>query len=130
MKKTIIKFIFSGGLATAVNLIALHFFTEVVGLWYLYSAIVSFLIAFSVGFTMQKFWTFNGDHELGGRWQLIMYLTLNLFNLGVNSLGLFLLVEKIGLWYIFAQIIMSGLIAISSFIIYNKVIFKTKFSSI
>ena len=130
MKKTIIKFIFSGGLATAVNLIALYFFTEVVGLWYLYSAIVSFLIAFSVGFTMQKFWTFNGDHERKGKWQLIMYLTLNLFNLGINSLGLFLLVEKIGLWYIFAQIIMSGLIAISSFIIYNKVIFKTKFSSI
>jgi putative flippase GtrA len=126
----IIKYIFSGGLATAVNLIALYFFTEVMGWWYLYSAVASFLVAFCVGFTMQKFWTFNGDHERRGRWQLAMYLILNLFNLGLNSLGLFLLVEKTGLWYIFAQIIMSGSIAISSFIIYRKVIFKPKFSSI
>ena len=130
MNITIIKYIFAGGSATLVNLIALYFFTEIVGWWYLYAAIASFLIAFSVSFTLQKFWTFDGDHQWKKRWQLPAYLVLNLFNLGINSLGLFLLVEKIGLWYILAQILMSGLIAISSFIIYNKVIFKPKISSI
>jgi putative flippase GtrA len=126
----IIRYLFSGGIATAVNLAALYFFTEIVGWWYVYSAVASFLVAFSVGFSLQKFWTFNGDHEQKGRWQLVMYLLLNLFNLGLNALGLYLLVELLGLWYILAQIVMSGLLAVFSFVLYKKVIFKPKFSSI
>jgi len=121
---TIIKFLISGGTATVVDLIALYYFTDIMKLWYMMSAMLAFVIAFGVSFTLQKFWTFNGQHARRKREQVPMFLTVNLINLGINSIGMYLLVDKVGLWYIFAQIILSATIAFMSFFIYRYIIFK------
>jgi putative flippase GtrA len=126
----IIKFLISGGTATLVDLFLLYGFTDLLKIWYLGSAVMAFVFAFMVSFGLQKFWTFNGEHSRQSKEQLIMYLSVNLVNLGINSAGIYLLVDKVGAWYLFSQVMMSGLIAFESYFVYKLVIFKESTSVI
>jgi len=123
---TIGRYLFAGGIGALTNISLLFVFTEYVGLYYLVSASLSFILACCVGFLLQKFWTFQERSIESMHTQAIGYLTISTVNFFLNTALLYFLVEKIHLWYIFAQVIASGLIAISSFLLYRYVIFLEK----
>jgi len=60
--RQIVKYLISGASAASVTLGGLFVLTHFLGLWYLLSAIISFIAAFFVSFFLQKYWTFC-DHD-------------------------------------------------------------------
>jgi len=123
----VIKYVISGGIAAVVNLLSLYVFTEFLGIWYLYSSILAFLVAITFSFTLQKFWTFR-DHNISKiNLQAPQFLIVSVVNnVLINSLLLYIFVELFGLWYILAQIIAGLIVAIISYYIFSKFIFKPK----
>jgi putative flippase GtrA len=75
---------------------------------------------------MQKFWTFGDSETSGMHIQASSYFLVALLNLGINALLLYILVQYVALWYLFAQVLIDGLLAISSFLIYKFVIFNRR----
>ncbi|MFA5318145.1 MAG: glycosyltransferase [Patescibacteria group bacterium] len=122
--KVFAKYLISGCTAAATDLGLLFIFTDLAGLWYVFSAAIAFAAAFFVSFFLQKFWTFRDNSRDKMRSQMAVYLSVGLINLGVNSYGLYLLVEYLSLWYLLAQIIMGIGIAVYSFLIYKFFIFS------
>lgn len=120
------KFLVSGTIGAGVNLLILYVLTEYVGLHYLLSACVSFLIASSVGFVLQKFWTFTDRSADHVRRQAIGFFIVGAINLGLNIMLLAFFVETMHFWYMFAQVVASFLIAFSSFLLYRYVIFSRR----
>ncbi|MFA5987833.1 MAG: GtrA family protein [Candidatus Paceibacterota bacterium] len=120
----VVKFVIAGGSAAVINLVCLYILTEFFGLWYLASSALSFLIAFGVSFVAQKYWTFQDGSRDGMGGQLFVYLLAQATNLFLNTLFMYILVDVFGLWYMLAQIIVGLSIAVGSFIVYNKFIFK------
>lgn len=120
----IFRFLLSGGTALLTDLAVLYLFTDVFGVWYLASAVIAFIFAFFVSFLLHKFWTF-GDHSREDfHTQMSMYFFITVINLALNTLLMYLLVEKIGLQYIVAQIAASALIAVGSFFTYQRFVFR------
>jgi len=119
------RFVVAGGLATLVNLGLLYILTDVAGIWYLLSAVVSFIAAFFVSFTLQKFWTFEDSSHEGMHVQAGIFFLVAAGNLGLNTLFLYVLVEYALLHYLLAQVIVSAFIAVENFLIYRYVIFRT-----
>lgn len=122
--RQIIKFLISGLTVALVNFSLLYFFTEFIKIWYLFSVVLSFILAFAVSFTLQKSWTFKDRSLEKVNFQLLSYLGVTLMNLLINVAVVYLLVEKLGFWYMLAQLVANGLIAVESFIIYKFMIFK------
>lgn len=124
--KVIVKYIISGGTAAVVDLTCLYVFTDFFKIWYIISASLSFLIAFFISFSLQKFWTFrdNGREKIFR--QMSLYFIVGVANLLLNAGGMYLLVDKFGIMYILAQIIMGALLGSSSFLIYKFIIFEKK----
>ena len=120
----VLRYLFSGGTAFGVNFFSLYFFTEWVGLYYLVSVVVAFLIAVVVSFVLQKFWTFKNNYKTDLHRQAKSYMAVAIINTGFNTLLVFFLVEYVGLHYLTSQFISSGLIAIESFFVYQIFIFK------
>jgi putative flippase GtrA len=121
----ILKFLISGGTAAVVDLGLLYLFTDVLHVWYLFSAAIAFIAAFVVSFSLQKFWTFD-NHDLDVmHTQLAMYLVLALIGLGINTVSMYGLVDHAGLHYIGAQILTSAIIAIGNFFAYKHFIFTS-----
>ncbi|MBI1998844.1 MAG: GtrA family protein [Parcubacteria group bacterium] len=122
----VVRYLISGGTAAFVSLSSLFILTEIAGVWYLASSILSFIAGFIVSFTLQKFWTFEDTRrEVVGR-QLILYLVATGSALGVNTALLYVAVDVFGLWYMLAQFLISGIIAVGSFFVYNMLIFQKK----
>src|SRR3989338_7769623 len=121
---TILKFFINGILAAVIHLGILYYLTDFLGVWYVGSTMIAYAIAFLFSFSLQKFWTFQESGFDKIRWQAPIYFIVGAINLGLNGVGIYLVVEKLHIWYILAQIIVSGLIAIESFVIYRYFIFK------
>jgi glycosyltransferase involved in cell wall biosynthesis len=122
----IVKFLITGTIAAFLNIALLYLLTEYARLWYLASSVVSFLIALAANFAMQKYWTFRSTSGGDTRRQLPSFVLLQLVNLGLNSLLLFALVEYLHVWYVFAQFIVSLLLACFTFVVNRALIFRKR----
>lgn len=122
----ILRYLVAGGIAAAVDLSILYFLTTILGIWYLFSAIIAFLFAFGVSFYLQKFWTFADRSVDRLSSQMIFYFIITSINLSLNTLLMFAFVDGLHWPYLFAQIIVSALIAGESFFVYQKFIFKLR----
>jgi putative flippase GtrA len=120
----IVRYIISGGTAAFVNILFLYIFTDIFGWWYLMSAVVAFLFGFAVSFGMQKFWTFRDHSTDNVHVQASIYLIVCIANLLWNTFLMYMFVDIFGMWYILAQIFAGGIVALSSFFIYRKFVFK------
>jgi dolichol-phosphate mannosyltransferase len=109
------RFLISGTCAALVNIATLYVFVAYVRLWYIPASVISFLVAFTCNFVLQKYWTFKSLDRQAIRRQLPLHFIAAFTNLILNVLILYMLVEYVHLWYITGQIITSALIAIESF---------------
>jgi len=120
----LIKFGISGAIAALITISLLYFFTDILKIWYLLSSVIAYATAITINFFMQKFWAFGGDHQKKISRQFVLFFSINLINLFLNTDGLYLLVDKIKLFYITAQILMAVILALISFTFYKFLIFK------
>lgn len=119
-----IKYVFSGGTAAVVDFVLLYSLTDLIGFWYLYSAIMAYVASFFTAFFLQKFWTFR-DSNLGRmKKQLTIYASIAVASLALNSIMMYFLVSILFVWYLAAQFISSGILAIGSFLINKAITFR------
>lgn len=122
--KKIFKFLIAGGIATAVDLLLLFFFTDILGIWYLLSATISYSLAFIVSFGLQKFWTFRDLSTDKIKKQFFYYLLMTFITLFLNLFFLYILVEFFKVYYLLARFIIGLFLALNRFLINNFLIFK------
>lgn len=118
----IFRFLSTGAIGLSVNLGIFHTL-YVLGVPYLAGSISALLIAMIVGFVLQKHWTFEERSRERTRTQFMLYVTLSLCNLGVNTLIVYLLVEYANVYYLIAQAVGAGLVAFTSYAVYKHYIF-------
>lgn len=124
--KRIVRYIISGGTAAFVLFVGLFVLHGVLGLWYLAASGIAFVLSVVVSFTLQKFWTFEDTAtHLMGR-QFTAYCVIAVANLLINTMFMYFLVSVLGLWYLAAQFIVGGIVAVWSFFIYHKLIFQRR----
>lgn len=119
-----IKYLIAGGIAALVDLSLLYFFTDILGVWYLSSACLAFVVAFFVSFFLQKFWTFRDSNKEQMYKQMGAYLAVALTNFALNAALMYIFVDGFKIWYMLAQFVISGLIACQSYFVYNFFIFN------
>lgn len=121
----VVRFIISGGTSALVDLILLYLLHEVGGFYYLLSAILAFIGAFGVSFTLHKYWTFK-SHEEETHKQVIIYLGTSLFGLFLNTTLMYVFVDFFHIQVMLSQIFVGAIVACSSFFISRNFVFKYK----
>lgn len=120
----VLRYLAAGGMGAATNLATLYALTEFFHVWYLFSSIIAVSVSFIVSFILQKFWTFRSMDLDRVPVQLPMHLSLSFANLVLNTVLMYLLVDYIHLWYMLAQVIVAGVLAVANYTIYRLYIFK------
>ncbi len=113
----LLKFSISGVIAAFVHLGMLYFLTEFFHWWYVWSTSIAFIVAFFVSFILQKFWTFESAFTKKIHIQISAHFFLATLNLLLNNILVYFLVEYGQVWYIYAQIIVTIIIATETFFI-------------
>lgn len=120
------RFIVAGSCAFAVNIAALYFFTDVLGIYYLFSTVMAFFVALTVSFTLQKFWTFRDHSRDHLHIQIPAYAGMQFVNVTLNAALMYVFVEYLHIWYLYSQIVISLMLAVAVFFINKSFIFKPR----
>ena len=122
--KSLIKFIFAGGLSGGTDLLLLFIFHGLLGLDIVFSTSLAFILSFLISFSLQKFWTFRNYHRGKMIHQLFLYMSNAFLGLGLNAILMHLLVNKYNVWYILSQLVVNLAIGFWNFVVYRFIIFK------
>ncbi|MFO7711223.1 MAG: glycosyltransferase family 2 protein [Candidatus Woesearchaeota archaeon] len=108
------KFSLIGFMGTLINIIVLYLLTES-GVWYIFSALVAFIIAMSHNFILNKLFTFKEKLRRSLAQRFIKFAVVSCSALAVNLVILYALTES-GLFYLFSQVIAIGIALLINFL--------------
>lgn len=114
-----VRFLATGACATLLNVVLLWLLCGGLGMPYLPASVLSFSTALLCNFAVQKIWTFSaaGAARVGA--QGVQFIATNVFNLALNTGILYLLVERLAVSYLIAQILSSAMVAANSYCAYR-----------
>lgn len=113
--KQFIKFAFVGLIGTFINVAILYLLTENLGIYYLFSATISFIIAMTNNFIWNKLWTFEEKINLNLAGKYIKFSLVSVVALIINLFFLYIFTEIFGIYYIISQILAIGISLIINF---------------
>lgn len=119
-----VRFIIAGGTSAFVDLTLLFVLHEVLHIYYLSSAVLAFLGAFGVSFTLHKYWTFKSHQEETHK-QALLYLVTQFCGLLLNTSLMYIFVDLLKVNVMLSQVFAGILVAFCSFFIARNLVFKT-----
>ncbi|MEK6858989.1 MAG: GtrA family protein [Nanoarchaeota archaeon] len=111
-----------GIIAFLMDLALLAFLTEIIGLFYLVSAFISFICAASIHYTISRFFVFTTTSRSFKR-GYAYFIAIAVFNLFLLLVLLRLFVENAGVHYIVARVMVGALVSVWGFLINKKLTF-------
>ncbi len=118
-----LRFGFVGASVSIAHLALVYLLTDIVGVWYLYSTIISYSIATIINFFLQKFYVMRHMDVAGTHIQFVKYVLLALVCLALNTFGMYMLVHMLGILYLYAQVLVIGGLTIFTFFVSRTYVF-------
>lgn len=128
MRETVlrlVRFFISGATGAVVHIGVLTFLVELAQLHPVPASAGGFIVAFGISFTLQKYWTFKNNQEGAAGRQMAIYFGIQVMNLLLNMLAMYVFVEIFRFQYQISQILVIGAIAIEAYVLYKKFVFIT-----
>ena len=118
-----IFFIIGCGCAV-LDLALIYILTDIVGIWYLLSGVLSFVVTASVNFALNKRFTFrNTSTEY--RKQYSQFIIVAIMGLMINTSVLYLCTSVLGIWYLVSRVVSSLVAMVWNYLMNSKVVFRT-----
>lgn len=122
----VVRFCISGGVSTILGFTILYVFTEYIGIWYLLSSVMSFIICDIFSFIIKKFWVFEEKDIKEARLQIFLYFVLSMMYLITNTILMFISVEYMHIQYIISQVIIIFILLMPNYFITQKIFIAQK----
>jgi putative flippase GtrA len=110
------KFAVVGVINTLINLAVLFALTDFFQVYYMFSAVIAFLVAVTNSFVMNKTWTFNEKLRHRAKSKYAKFITVSVIALISNLFFLYIFVEIFMLWYMSAQVLAIALTFMINFL--------------
>ena len=106
----LIRYGFVGGVAFVADYASLYIFTEWLGVQYLVSAAIAFIIGLTFNYILSNLIVFT-THRLNNRWlEFSIFAIIGVIGLGLNELIMYCACEMIGMHYMIAKLISTALV--------------------
>lgn len=114
--KQILRFGVVGGTAFLIDYGVLFCLTEFAGFNYLVSACISFIVSVIYNYVLSILWVFDARQDRSKTAELAVFIGLSVVGLGLNQLGMWLLVDLAGIYYMLAKIVVTAVVMVYNFI--------------
>lgn len=110
------RYVFVGGTAFVVDFFFLYFFSDICGIYYLISAVLSFIISVLVNYIMSTKWVFNQDNIENKVLEFNLFILISTIGLVFTEILLYLFTDIIGLYYLISKIISAIIVLFWNFL--------------
>jgi putative flippase GtrA len=119
-----VRYFFVGGLAFVADFIFLYLLTSKFGIYYLFSAAISFILGLIINYFLSKAWVFNRT-VLKNKFAEFWFVALiSVIGLLFNELFLWIFTDKAHIYYLFSKIISAGIVFWWNFLARKFTIFR------
>ncbi|WP_407454494.1 GtrA family protein [Methanobrevibacter sp.] len=110
------RYIFVGGTAFVVDFFFLYFFSDICGIYYLISAVLSFIISVLVNYVMSTKWVFNQDNIDNKVLEFNLFILISTIGLVFTEILLYFFTDIVGLYYLISKIISAIIVLFWNFL--------------
>lgn len=109
------RYAFVGGIATVIDW-AVFFVATVMGLYYMISGVLAFLAGLFVNFVLSKKFVFSGEkNKHSASTEFVVYAIIGVMGLLITEVIMFLLTEKLQLYFMIPKIIATAVVFVWNF---------------
>ena len=124
-KNQVFRFLLVGGFCALQNTFLLYLLTTVIGWHYAISTATVTILINSIGYCLNRRYTFKLQKRKNNFWQgLLKYQLVMLSSFLTVLLSMYILVEIVRIWYLYAHILISIAMAVYNFLMHRKWTFK------
>ncbi|WP_458454920.1 GtrA family protein [Methanobrevibacter sp.] len=109
------RYIFVGGTAFIVDFVTLYFFSEICGIYYLFSGVLSFLISVLVNYQMSTKWVFNPDKIDNKILEFNLFIIISAVGLIFIEILFYFFTDILGIYYLLSRVISAILVMFWNF---------------
>lgn len=113
--KPFVKYCIVGTVGTFIDLASLYLFVEYFKIPVISASVISFILAVTNNFLFNKIWTFRNKSK-NYRKLYIKFLIVSLVGLGLTVMSMHIMVNIIGIWYMFAKALTSLIVLTWNFL--------------
>jgi len=110
------KFGIVGVIAFIIDYGVLIFLTEVCGVYYLLSSMISFVVSVIFNYLASMKYVFSGKDGMSKQKEFIIFVILSVIGLGINQLGMWIMVDKLNIFYMFSKIFVTAVVMVWNFV--------------
>lgn len=118
------RFIGAGSLVFVVDILLLYVCTDLLGINYLLSNILSFCVALLVSYLLAIKWVFRYRKLTNVSLEFTMFSLIGLTCLASNEFAIWFLVEVMAVYYLAAKVLATGFTFIFSFLLKKMFLFR------
>ena len=100
----------------------MYVLTSIVGIHYLVSNVLSLAVVYPVGFALNKLFNFRTRGRAGA--ELLRYYIVSIAAFAASLVAIALLVEVLHVWYLTANVIVTGAQVVLSFALLDRWVFR------
>lgn len=122
----LIRYFVSGGVAFVVDASLLYLLTEVVGLHYLLSTVISYSVGLVITYLFSILWVFDNRSVNNKLAEFAIFATIGVMGLGLTSFFMWLFTSCFGVFYLLSKIITTIIVFIWNFVAKKLLLFRRK----
>ncbi len=112
----IMKFGVVGVIAFLIDYGVMIILTEALGVHYLLSALVSFTVSVIFNYLASMRFVFSGKEGMSKRTEFTIFIVLSVIGLGINELGMWILVDHMHVFYMISKIFVTAVVMVWNFV--------------
>ncbi len=116
LAQQLVRFGFVGIAATLIDYGIMVLLTELFGVNYLISSMISFCVSVVFNYIMSITWVFNVTGERKKAQDMTVFLVLSVIGLGINQLIMWIAVDKLHIFYMISKIGATAVVMVYNFI--------------
>ncbi len=111
-----VKFGAVGAVCFLIDYLFMIVLTELLGLHYLLSSGISFVVSVTVNYLLSMRYVFHGKKGRSKMAEFTLFTILSIIGLFLTEFLMWLIVEKAGLWYGASKIAVTGIVMVYNFV--------------
>ena len=121
------RYIWVGGFAFIIDYGSLYVIKEYVGINYLLSAAIAFILGLSVNYILSTLWVFSDSRLKNKMAEFVVFASIGLVGLLLNEVIMYLCCDVFNLYYMISKLCSTGIVFFWNFFARKIILFtKTK----
>ncbi len=115
LQNQFLRYFLVGGVAFILDISTLYLLTEFANCYYLTAAGIAFLLGLTINYVLSVYWVFDYRAVNNRILEFLIFTVIGLIGLAINEVILYVLTEKLAVYYVFSKVFSTMIIFIFNF---------------